>query len=282
MRGIGIFHPTYYELSEGFHWEDIKCPIVVTVYDLIHAIYPHLMDRSEANIRTQRAAVQRADRVICISHATERDLLDHFPEVAGKTCVIHLGSSFAINEAPIESRIFEPPSFLYVGGRGGYKNFRFLMHAFSKACSMHSTMRLRIAGYPLTAEERWLIHDLGVTDRVDAYCLPHEEEMERLYRGSVALVYPSRHEGFGIPPIEAMACGTVAVTSDTTSLPEVVGDAGIMLDPTDQESWTDCLLMLASDATPRAGLLERGRQRAAMFSWRKTVDQHLSVYRALQ
>jgi glycosyltransferase involved in cell wall biosynthesis len=102
-----------------------------------------------------------------------------------------------------------------------------------------------------------------------------------LYRSSAALVYPSLHEGFGIPPLEAMACGSIPVTANTTSLPEVVGDGGIMLDPMDEDAWTDCLIKLSRPFPERGKLLESGRQRAGQFTWAESVRQHLTIYKNL-
>ena len=120
------------------------------------------------------------------------------------------------------SAIFEKPSFLFVGSRFAYKNFPFLLRAFAKASESNPRIRLRIAGAPLNIEERWQIQLLGISDRVEAVTYPDEQQLVSLYRSSVALVYPSLHEGFGISPLEAMACRTLAITSNTTSLPEVM------------------------------------------------------------
>jgi glycosyltransferase involved in cell wall biosynthesis len=236
---------------------------------------------AEWNIRNQAAAIRKADFVICISKATENDLLERFPEKQGKTSVIHLGSSFEIQPALVEQEIFENPSFLFVGGRFGYKNFLFLLRVFAKASESNPRIRLRVAGPPLTMEERWQIHLLGISDRVEAVAYPDEQQLKDLYRSSVALVYPSLHEGFGIPPLEAMACRTLAITSNTTSLPEVVGSGGIMLDPKREADWIECLLKTAQGGRDRDLMIERGLERVQLFSWKKTVDQHLEVYRRL-
>ena len=122
---------------------------------------------------------------------------------------------------------------------------------------------------------------LGISDRVEAVTYPDEQQLISLYRSSVALVYPSLHEGFGIPPLEAMACRTLAITSNTTSLPEVMGDGGIMLDPTREADWVECILKTAKGGGDRDLMIDRGLERVRMFSWKKTVEQHLEVYRRL-
>jgi glycosyltransferase involved in cell wall biosynthesis len=255
--------------------------VVVTAHDFIYFIYPKLTSDAEPVIRDQTEAIRRADHVICISKATQNDLLERFPEKQGKSSVIYHGSSFEIQPPLAEEAIFENPCFLFVGGRGGYKNFMFLLRAFAKASGSNPRIRLRIAGAPLNSEERWQIHLLGISDKVEEVAYPDEQQLKSLYRSSVALVYPSLHEGFGFPPLEAMACRTLAITSNATSLPEVVGDGGIMLDPRREEDWTECLLTTAKGGRERDPMIERGLERVRKFSWKSTVAQHLEIYRRL-
>ncbi len=281
LDSLDLFHPTYYDLTDGFSFSDFKCPMVLTVYDFIYVIYRKLIEGAEGVIRNQTEAIRNADHIICISKATENNLLERFPEKQGKTSVIYLGSSFEIQPPLAEQAIFEKPSFLFVGGRGGYKNFSFLLRVFARACESNPRIRLQIAGAPLTTEERRQMQMLGISDRVEAVTYPDEQQLISLYRSSVALVYPSLHEGFGMPPLEAMACRTLTITSNTTSLPEEMGDGGIMLDPTREADWVECLLKIAKGGGERDVMIERGLERVRLFSWKSTVDRHLDVYRRL-
>lgn len=281
LGAASLLHPTYYNLTGGLKYSDLKCPVVVTVYDFIGATYPELEINSEKTIRCQREAILAARHVVCISGFTEQDLLNRYPQLAGRTTVIHLGSSFPVCPDPQPHEIFEAPAFLCVGNRGTYKNGALLFRAFANASKSHPRIRLRLAGAPLSWEEKWQLHFLGITDRVDSTVYPDEIELAKLYRSSVALLYPSRHEGFGIPPLEAMACGTLAVTSNTTSLPEVVGDGGIMLDPADEEAWTECMLQIANQQVPRANLIANGKNRASLLTWKKSAERHVTVYREI-
>jgi glycosyltransferase involved in cell wall biosynthesis len=281
LSGIDLLHPTYYDLCKGYSFSDFSCPVVLTVHDFIYANYPALMGGAEDLIRSQTEAIQRADYIVCVSKATENEMLERFPEKRGKSAVIYHGSSFERQEPVADEVVFENPAFLFVGGRGGYKNFLFLLRVFAKARQSNSKIRLRVAGAPLTQEELWQAHFLGVSQYVEAIVYPDEQQLINLYRSSVALVYPSLHEGFGIPPLEAMACRTLAITSNTTSLPEVVGDAGIMLDPRNEDEWVDCLLKNASKNAQRDLFIKRGVERVRKFSWQDTVDRHLEIYRRL-
>jgi glycosyltransferase involved in cell wall biosynthesis len=281
-RVAELLHPTYYDLSTDFEWSDFSCPVVVTVHDMIYARFPQQTDGAADIIRAQRESVLRANRVVCVSKSTETDLLELIPEARGKTTVIHHGCSFPPTERVAGQDLFERPTFLWVGYRGGYKNFLFLLRAFAKAASVAGGIRLQVVGPALTSEERWQMHFLGITGKVICSVYPDEPALQQLYHKSVALVYPSRYEGFGMPPLEAMACGTIAVTANTTSLPEVVGDGGIMLDPTDEAAWVDTMIKLSSPFPERAKLLERGRNRVKQFSWKECARRHLEIYRGLK
>jgi glycosyltransferase involved in cell wall biosynthesis len=238
------------------------------------------MDDAELTLQWQRQALERADEIICVSHATAEELRNRFP-ISSNVTVIHHGSSFPVCSEPQDPLIFENPTFLYVGGRGGYKNFSLLLRAFACATQIAPNIQLHIVGADFTVDERWQIHFLGIEKRVTLTVFPSNAVLKDLYRRSIALLYPSRNEGFGIPPIEAMACGTVAVTSNTTSLPEVMGDAGIMLDPSSESDWTECIRDLAQGRSDREALIQRGFRRVENFSWDRATNEHVAVYNRL-
>jgi glycosyltransferase involved in cell wall biosynthesis len=277
-----IFHPTYYRLSGGLRFSDLKCPIVVTVHDLIKARFPHLEGDSNTALREQKEAISAADHLICVSRSTERDLLEFYPEVEGRTSVVYHGSSFPVRIPSDTDSLFETPTFLFVGRRATYKNFQMLLRAFANAVSSDKRIRLCLAGPPLNDDERWQIHFLGITDQVHVVENPDESALENLYRQSLALLYPSRYEGFGIPVLEAMACGTLPIAANTSSIPEVIGDGGIMLDPANETEWTECILAVASRKTDRKSLLQKAASRAALFSWQTSAKRHVEIYKTLE
>lgn len=276
-----VFHPTYFTSAAHLDLKSIPSPIVLTVYDLIFAKYEKLLNEAEPVVAAQREAVRRADRIICISRETERDLLEQMPESIGKTQVIYLASSFTAEVTPAKIDETEIRNFLYVGARSTYKNFSFLLGAFAAACTSCPRAQLHVAGSPFTEDERWQIFRLGLESRITHHLFPDEVALHALYRRSAALLYPSIHEGFGIPPLEAMSCGTIPVTSNGTSLPEIMGDAGYMLDPTDRDAWVDRIAAIARDAIPRDVVIQKGYQQVAKFSWAKTASDHFEVYRSV-
>jgi glycosyltransferase involved in cell wall biosynthesis len=123
-----------------------------------------------------------------------------------------------------------------------------------------------------------LIAQLGLEQRILHYKYPSDYHLAKLYRCSIGLIYPSLYEGFGIPPLEAMSCKTVAITSNTSSLPEVVGDAGIMFNPTSTVDLAEILLWLLDNSIERDRLIAKGCERSKLFSWQKTADKTIEVY----
>jgi glycosyltransferase involved in cell wall biosynthesis len=250
----------------------------MTVQDFSYAVYAEITDQAEHVICSQREAVLRADHVICVSKSTEERLLERIPEAAGKTSVIHHGTAFRPNGARKDGGRIR---FLYIGARARYKNFALALHAFAKAARSCPEIRMTVAGPPLESHERWQLHLLGVANLVDVEVYPDENRLKHLYCQSTALLYPSQHEGFGHPPLEAMACGAIAVTSNTTSLPEVVGDAGIMLDPASVDDWASCIIAIAKGTLDRTEYVKRGFLRASRFSWDTSFQKHLAIYKRI-
>jgi glycosyltransferase involved in cell wall biosynthesis len=140
-------------------------------------------------------------------------------------------------------------------------------------------LALCVVGTPFSNTERKLIAELGLVQAIEHYEQVSDAHLAKLYHHSVAFIYPSLYEGFGIPPLEAMACGTPVVASNRSSIPEVVGDAGLLFDPENMDELTDILITLTDDPSQRERLIARGQERAKAFSWDKTVSQTLEIYR---
>ena len=280
-RRFDVFHPTYYTVLTGRGPGSYRSPLVLTVWDMIHEIFSSEIDPSGEHAEWKRRAILAAERIICISENTKRDLLERYQIPEERVAVTHLasdvGAALSHGPEPIPSR----PYYLYVGSRWRYKNFDGLLRAFARAAAVRAELTLCVVGPPFTADEERLVADLKLTGRVEHYGYADDRHLAKLYRCSLALVYPSLYEGFGIPPLEAMSCGTVAVVSNTSSLPEVVGDAGVLFDPKALDELSDILVSLMDDEALRRELIERGRRRAEGFSWAKTAAQTVDVYRSL-
>jgi glycosyltransferase involved in cell wall biosynthesis len=281
-KPFDIIHPTYYFRLTQESFTRIRRPLVITVWDMIHELFSSTLDIEGATIRAKQSAIQAADAIICISENTKIDLLKYFPDAESKTVVIHLASEFNINWSYGADIVPEKPYFLYVGSRiREYKNFDALLMAFSKVVSINSDILLCIVGAPFNYEEQQQITELKLIDNIQHYCYASDSHLAKLYRCSIAFVYPSLYEGFGIPPLEAMACGTVVVAANSSSIPEVVGDAGVLFEPNATNDLADILLNLLNSPGERTQLITKGFEQNQKFSWDKTAAQTLAVYQSV-
>ncbi len=280
-QSFDIFHPTYYYLLSQTAFNRSRRPLVITVYDMIHELFADRIT-PDGTIENKQAAIQAADAIICISESTKNDLLKYFPDVAAKVDVTHLATEFKREWADGDEQTPTQPYFLYVGSRAkAYKNFDTLLSAFAKVVSVNPDVELCVVGAPFNESEQRQIAELQLTERIQHYQYASDTHLAKLYRCSVAFVYPSLYEGFGIPPLEAMACGTVVVAANSSSIPEVVGDAGILFDPKSVGDLADILLELLDSASKRDRLIIKGFDRHQQFSWDKTAAQTFEVYRSL-
>jgi glycosyltransferase involved in cell wall biosynthesis len=276
-----IAHPTYYSLLTCQELSAYRRPVVLTVWDMTHELYPEYFNDSAEMAYRKRKAVEAAQAVICISENTKKDLLDRYALPAERVSVTYLASeideSLAHGTEPVPLR----PYFLYVGARAGYKNFSRLLTAFAHVASLRPDVQLCAVGAPFSAAEMRSIADLKLSGRIESYDHVSDEHLAKLYRCSLALVYPSLYEGFGIPPIEAMMCGTAVVAANSSSLPEVIGDAGLLFNTAVTDELEDILLLLIDNPDERERLVARGRTRARTFSWEQTAAQTLEVYHSV-
>lgn len=283
FQSFDVFHPTYYSLLTQELFSQVRHPLVITVYDMIHELFADTtLDPSGSTIRAKKAAFQSADKLLCISESTKNDLIKYFPSLESKIVVTYLASEFQIDWSYGEEEIPNQPYFLYVGSRTKeYKNFDTLLAAFAKAASIKSEIQLCVVGKPFSDDEKKQIAELNMENQVINYGYASDTHLAKLYRCSVAFVYPSLYEGFGIPSLEAMACGTVVVAANSSSIPEVVGDAGILFDPKSTNDLADILIYLLDSPSERDRFIAKGFDRNQHFSWDKTADQTMMAYRSL-
>jgi len=278
MRNVDIFHETYYTKSDTAPPASRR---ILTVYDMIHEKYPEHFSRSDRTRSIKLHAVDRADHVICISESTRRDLVSIAGIPIENTSVVHLGPGLvpgcvSAEEAPAGQR----PYILYVGSRGGYKNFEALLGAFGSSPWLRAEVSLLcFGGGKFTSREQELITlaglDTGHVTQLDG----GDEVLAGLYSSASALVYPSLYEGFGIPPLEAMSFGCPVICSNTSSLPEVVGDAAELFDPAESGSILAAMENVLNSRERIQSLIALGFKRAEDFSWDRCAQETLAVYR---
>ncbi len=268
QRAAHIVHPTYYS-AEAFG----RRPHVCTFYDLIHHKYPGQF-RNDTTAERQRLWARRADRIIAISHATARDLVSVLGVPEEKISVVHLGVRIPRPRTQRRADAY----VLYVGNRGGYKNWRIVVEALRDP-RLKDLRLVCSGGGPANREEQAFLESRHMARRV-TFVAADDVTLSRYYRGALGLVYPSLYEGFGLPPLEAMAEGVPVVAARAASIPEVVGDAALLFDPREVDDLVHALCRLL-DASVREQLERRGAERARMFSWESTARQTADVYRSL-
>jgi glycosyltransferase involved in cell wall biosynthesis len=262
-----IYHATYYHPIDA----TLGAPLVVTVHDMIAELYPLPVEIGDPTPARKLASAIAASRVICVSKHTEKDLLAHYPHLVGKTSVVHHGSSFP--GRPRSSIPLASPYLLYVGQRSGYKNAS-LLYEVMKSPLCRGLHLVFLGGDAPTPAE--FDHDLG--SRVIFIPRCSDDDLASWYRHAIALVYPSRYEGFGMPPLEAMHSGCPVLASNASSLPEVVGEAGLLLDPTRPADWATAIGQLVTDESLRLKLSVAGQERAASFTWTRCATQVATAY----
>jgi glycosyltransferase involved in cell wall biosynthesis len=214
-------------------------------------------------------ACHRAYKILTVSEFSKIKILEwsNMPDEN----VIVVGSGVDNKFSPIGPR-YNPgyPYLLYVGNRKPHKNIDRLLKAFAQS-KLSDDLKLVMSGEP-DIDTATLIKELKLEDRVVFVGLIDDDKLPEFYRGAVAFIFPSLYEGFGLPPLEAMACGTPVLTSNVTSIPEVVGDAALMVDPYDVEAIASGIKRLVEDSQLRKELSQKGIARAKLFSWDKTAE----------
>lgn len=261
-------------------------PTVVTVHDLAPLLLPAYRRSVAARLYAAIAAraTERAAAVLADSESTAADVRDHLGVPAASIHVVPLGvrAAFTASGPPMPGL---PPRYgLYVGGFDPRKNVACLLEAW---VGVHAAtgVPLVVAGALPADGDRFLTDPREAARRVglppDALLMVGavaQEDLPALYRGAAVFAYPSRFEGFGLPPLEAMACGTPVVASSATSLPEVVGDAGRLVSPDDPAAWSEAIREVLEDPVAATALREAGLRRAAAFPWSETARRTAEVY----
>ena len=273
------------------------CPYVVTIHDLIYYLYPDQCPSKFAYYYACsmiRYATKHARTVMTVSEHSKKDLIRYFnipehkiqiiSEAADGNCYVFHPRSTArdnglVHHLRAKYRIAQPYIF-YVGKHHPYKNIKTLIHAYHTHKEIYENFQLVIAGKKdnrrqelyTSAEQLDTGNQIIFTDFIP------EEEIFELYRGASLFVFPSLYEGFGLPPLEAMACGVPVISSNAASLPEVVGDAAMLVDPQNVTELAAAIQSILTDDLMWATFRQRGLDRAQQFSWDTAAMQLLQLY----
>jgi glycosyltransferase involved in cell wall biosynthesis len=267
-------------------------PCVVLVFDLTPVLFrdTHSVQSNFVHKYILPRTLRNADKIIAISQNTKNDLIKHFNIPEDKIRVVYLAVNN--NYKPVSNeevkRVkdkYNPnsPFILYVGTLEPRKNIVRLIDAFHRLKQKEIPHKLVIAGKKGWKYENIFgeIEKLKLKDDVIFTGYVSDEDLPALYNAADLFVYPSIYEGFGLPPLEAMACGTPVITSNTSSLPEVVGGAGIMVDPYNIDELSNKMQEVLTSKNLRKELSEKGLKRAKMFSWEKCAKETLEVFEDL-
>jgi len=287
-EGATLFHAPHYVLPPL-----TPCRTVVTIHDCIHLRFPQYL-RSKLGYAYARAALwsatHRAARVITVSEASKRDILRYFRVPESRIDVIHNAIDDRFRQAPAAEDMervrqryqLNAPFILYAGNIKPHKNLERLIESFHllRQDPALKDVQLLIIGDEISkyATLRRAVHRHKLHKHVRFFGFVSHETLAALYRLADVFVFPSLYEGFGLPPLEAMASGTPVITSDVSSLPEIVGDAALLIDPTEPEAIADAMRRVLGDADLRASLKARGLARARAFSWERSIRRVREIY----
>lgn len=273
-----IFHPTYYD---PYFLQFIgNRPLVLTIHDLIHELYPHYFPKDDPVAEWTGTLVPKASIIIAISDNTKEDLMRIYKVKESKIRVIYHGSPENLDEQPDVPELPEK-YLLFVGNRDLYKNFNGLLRAvvpLFKECE--DTHLVCIGGGKFNQQETALLAEYGVVERVHQ-CSVTDREARQYYKHAKCLVYPSAYEGFGLPILEAFAFSCPVAMSDTRIHREIAGDAGVYFKLEDERNILETLEELLTDQELRNRLNALGRERSKLFSWKKCAELHKEVYESV-
>lgn len=259
---------------------------VVTIHDMTPVLFPEWhTDEVRRYAPELRRTLHRNDLILTISESTRRDLERLFRIPPERVRVIPLAAAPAFTR-PQDSIIAETrlryglnrPYLLHTGTLEPRKNIVRLLEAFAQVTEDHDLVLVGTKGW-LNQDIHATITRLGLQTRVQLTGYVPAEDLPAIYAGAEVFLYPSLYEGFGLPPLEAMACGAPVITSDEASLPEVVGDAAVLVTPRSVESIAEALRRVLESRNLQADLRERGLARARQFSWERTARETYEAYR---
>ena len=284
---VDLFHAPHYVLPPL-----VPCKSVVTIHDCIHLRFPQYLPHRLAYVYARSSlwvATHRASRVLTVSETSKRDILRYFRVPESRIDVIYNAIDERLGAAPTEAELAQVREryqlnerfVLYAGNIKPHKNLERLIEAFHMLRRGGlENVKLLIIGDEISkyATLRRAVHRHKLHKHVRFFGFVPDKTLASLYRLASVFVFPSLYEGFGLPPLEAMAAGTPVITSNVSSLPEVVGDAAILIDPYEPAAIADAMRRVLSDADLRADLRQKGLVRVKEFSWERSVKRVRAIY----
>ena len=275
----GVLHNTYLT-----YYKNLKIPQVMTIHDLTREKFPNSFNYIKYKfvlLLTKKSTI-KSDAIICVSEQTKKDLSEYYKINTNKTRVIHLGVNPAFKiKNQVEKDSFRllknlpKPYFLYVGTRALYKNFTKFLEAYASWNKKDDFMLVAVGSGKFTSNELNFIEKLGIKNNIISFDFVSEEELVMFYNCAEAFVFPSLSEGFGLPLLEAMACGTIVLASDIPVFREIADNIPYYFNPNNTES----ILTILNDSLQRdQSRIDAGIELVKKFSWKNTINETLKVY----
>lgn len=293
LRRCQVYHSPYFPLPKEL--KEFSIARIITIYDLTPIHYPQLCsDRTIKQFHRILSSIDHHhDWVICISEATKQDFCTYTKMNGNRVFVVPLAAADIFkpmpysDEALLQSNRYnlnKKPYLLSLSTLEPRKNLDFLITCFLRLMREQPSLDINLVLVGTNGWKNKRIFEVisrfpDLQDHIIFTGFLPDQDLVSIYNGALGFVYPSFHEGFGLPPLEALQCGVPVITSNTSSLPEVVGDAGIMIDPTDEDALCQAMLNLINDGALRAELSQKGLERAKQFSWAKCAETTVEVYR---
>lgn len=280
-KNYDIIHPTYYD--NYVLRKKKNCKVVVTVYDMIQELFTGELAPGDAErtIADKKGMIYGSDHIIAISESTKNDILRIYPDIPkSKITVIYIGSNMSGTATKKHESEFLPDKFmLFVGRRRGYKNFSGFAKAVVPLLLEDRALHLVcMGGGKFTEDEKTFFSAVsGQVHQFDT-C---DDRLAAAYKKAECFIFPSLYEGFGIPTLEAFYCECPVILSNTSSMPEVGGDAAVYVDPYDPVDMEQKIRMVLNDEEMRMHLIEKGLNRVGMFGWDRIAEQTVECYRSV-
>ena len=274
MTETDVYHLTYFDETPR-----IGKRRVITVHDMIYERFPGFFQRDDPMPQEKRKAVLSAEGIICVSESTRQDVCEILNVPREMTTVIYHGNSLHLPANPANP--LGRPYILYVGKRGGYKNFNTLLRAYASSRRVRDEFDLLCFGFErVTPEETRFLTSLGVKEKV-RFLQGGDDRLAQCYAHASAFVYPSLIEGFGIPQLEAMYYGCPVIASDVPSMREIAADGALYFDPSSPDSLAEKLDQVLADSELRLDLTRRGYEREKYFSWDRCAEETVAFYQSI-
>lgn len=276
-NNFDVFHPTYFD---PYFIPYLKKPFVITIHDMIYEVFPHFFPEDDPIAAQKKLVAERADKIIAISETTKKDIIKYLNIHEDKITVIPHGIDTDIPKYEFIEHL--PKRYLlFVGSRGGYKNFNFLAEAFKKISQTDKTLNLVLAGGgTLTQEENEFLTSNKIIDKT-FHLSATDNQLNTLYKNAICFVFPSLYEGFGIPILEAFKNDCPVLLSNCSCFPEIAGDAALYFAPESMSSLIDKIRLMMEDKMLRSKLINDGKLKLESYTLEKCLTATISVYQEL-